>query len=42
MFNEGIRMINNTITMATSKRDTCMNTLLEVLSPRKSWRNVLD
>ena len=30
LLNERIRNINNTITMATTKRDTCMNTLLEV------------
>ena len=30
LLNERIRTINNTIAMATSKRDTCMNTLLEV------------
>ena len=28
--NERIRIINNTIAMATSKRDTCMNAILEV------------
>ena len=30
LLNERIRNINNTITMATTKRDTCINTLLEV------------
>ena len=30
LLNERIRKINNTITMATTKRDTCINTLLEV------------
>ena len=30
LLNERIRNINNAITMATTKRDTCMNTLLEV------------
>ena len=30
LLNERIRNINNTITMANTKRDTCMNTLLEV------------
>ena len=30
LLNERIRNINNTITMATTERDTCMNTLLEV------------
>ena len=28
--NERIRNINNTITMATTERDTCMNTLLDI------------
>ena len=35
LLNERIRSINNTIAMATSKRDTCMNTLW-TSSPRKS------
>ena len=30
LLNERIRNINNTITMATTKRDTCINTLFEV------------
>ena len=30
LLNERVRNINNTITMATCKRDTCMNTLSEV------------
>ena len=30
LLNERIRTINNTITMATTKRDTCINNLLEV------------
>ena len=30
LLNERIRTINNTIAMATSKRDTCMNTLLAI------------
>ena len=30
LLNERIRNINNTITMATHKRDTCINTLSEV------------
>ena len=32
LLNERVRNINNTITMTTSKRDTCMNTLSEVFS----------
>ena len=32
MLNDRIRSINNTIAMATSKRDTCMNTLLDIFS----------
>ena len=32
LLNERVRNINNTITMATCKRDTCMNTLSEVFS----------
>ena len=30
LLNERIRTINNTIAMATSERDTCMNTLLAI------------
>ena len=30
LLNERIRTINNTIAMATSERDTCMNTLLSI------------
>ena len=30
LLNERIRKINKTITMATTERDTCINTLLEV------------
>ena len=32
LLNERIRSINNTIAMATSERDTCMNTLLGIFS----------
>ena len=32
LLNERIRSINNTIAMATSKRDTCMNILLDIFS----------
>ena len=32
LLNERIRSINNTITMTTIKRDTCMNTLLDIFS----------
>ena len=32
LLNERIRTINNTIAMATSKRDACMNTLLTIFS----------
>ena len=32
LLNERVRNINNTIAMATTKRDTCMNTLLDIFS----------
>ena len=38
LLNERIRNINNIITMATTKRDTCINTLLEVF-PKEIMEN---
>ena len=32
LLNESIRSINNAITMTTIKRDTCMNSLLDIFS----------